>query len=62
MQTDFRLNAMTMARVKTAAKLNKVSINTYKNCVLKEATWDIESEDILAACKSHNSVWEVPVL
>ena len=43
MQTDFRLNAMTMARVKTAAKLNKVSINTYINCVLKEATWDIES-------------------
>lgn len=90
MQTDFRLDAMTLARVKTAAKLNRVSVNTYESIVLKEATREIESEEekescrkrteefldqfcdawkgdesaeeILAACKSHNSVWEVPVL
>ena len=81
---------MTLARVKTAAKLKKVSVNTYVNDLLKEATRDIESdeekeanrkrteefldefcgawkgdesaEEILAVCKSHNSVWEVPVL
>ncbi len=74
----------------SAAKLKKVSVNTYVNDVLKEATRDIESEEekeasrkrteefldqfcgawsgdetpeeILAACKSPNSVWEVPVL
>lgn len=84
------MDAITLARVKSAAKLKKVSVNTYVNDVLKEATRDIESEEekeasrkrteefldqfcgawsgdetpeeILAACKSHNSVWEVPVL
>ncbi len=89
-QTGFRLDAITLARVKSAAKLKKVSVNTYVNDVLKEATRDIESEEekeasrkrteefldqfcgawsgdetpeeILAACKSHNSVWEVPML
>ena len=89
-QTGFRLDAMTLARVKTAAKLKNVSVNTYVNEVLKDATRDIESEEekeacrkrteefldqfcgawkgdesaeeILAACKSHNSVWEVPAL
>ena len=89
-QTGFRLDETTLARVKTAAKQKNVSINEFVNMVLREATWDIESEEekeasrkkteefldqfcgawigdesaeeILAACKSHNSVWEVPAL
>ena len=77
-QTGFRLDAITLARVKSAAKLKKVSVNTYVNDVLKEASrkrteefldqfcgaWsgDETPEEILAACKSHNSIWEVPVL
>ena len=44
-QTGFRLDAVTLARVKTAAKLKKISVNTYVNDVLKEATQDIESEE-----------------
>lgn len=44
-QTGFRLDPMTLARVKTAAKLKNVSVNTYVNDVLKEATRDIESEE-----------------
>lgn len=44
-QTGFRLDAITLARVKSAAKLKKVSVNTYVNDVLKEATQDIESEE-----------------
>lgn len=44
-QTGFRLDAITLARVKSAAKLKKVSVNTYVNDVLKEATRDIESEE-----------------
>lgn len=45
MQTGFRLDAITLARVKTAAKEKKVSINEYVNDVLREATRDIESEE-----------------
>ena len=45
MQTGFRLDAITLARVKTAAKEKKVSVNEYVNDVLKEATRDIESEE-----------------
>ncbi len=44
-QTGFRLDAITLARVKTAAKTRKVSVNEYVNEVLKEATRDIESEE-----------------
>lgn len=44
-QTGFRLDAITLARVKSAAKLQKVSVNTYVNDVLKEATRDVESEE-----------------
>lgn len=44
-QTGFRLDKITLARVKTAAKLNNVSVNEYVNMVLKEATRDIESEE-----------------
>ena len=44
-QTGFRLDEITLARVKTAAKLNNVSVNEYVNMALKEATRDIESEE-----------------
>jgi len=44
-QTGFRLDETTLARVKTAAKLNNVSVNEYVNMALKEATRDIESEE-----------------
>ena len=44
-QTGFRLDEITLARVKTAAKLNNVSVNEYVNMVLKDATRDIESEE-----------------
>lgn len=44
-QTGFRLDEITLARVKTAAKLSNVSVNEYVNVVLKDATRDIESEE-----------------
>lgn len=44
-QTGFRLDEVTLARVKTAAKLSNVSVNEYVNVVLKDATRDIESEE-----------------
>lgn len=44
-QTGFRLDETTLARVKTAAKQKNVSINEFVNMVLREATWDIESEE-----------------
>lgn len=44
-QTGFRLDEITLARVKTAAKLNNVSVNEYVNMALKDATRDIESEE-----------------
>ena len=44
-QTGFRLDEVTLARVKTAAKLSNVSVNEYVNIVLKDATRDIESEE-----------------
>ena len=50
-QTGFRLDAITLARVKTAAKERKVSVNEYVNDVLKDATRDIESEEEKDACR-----------
>ena len=44
-QTGFRLDEVTLARVKTAAKLSNVSVNEYVNVVVKDATRDIESEE-----------------
>lgn len=44
-QTGFRLDSITLARVKTAAKQKKISVNEYVNQVLKEATEYIESEE-----------------
>lgn len=51
MQTGFRLDARTLARVKTAAKTRQISVNEYVNQVLKDATHDIESEEEKAACR-----------
>lgn len=45
MQTGFRLDAITLSRVKSAAKLKQLSVNEYVNQVLKEVTKDIESEE-----------------
>ena len=44
-QTGFRLDAITLSRVKSAAKLKQLSVNEYVNQVLKEVTKDIESEE-----------------
>ena len=49
MQTGFRLESITLARVKTAAKQKQISVNEYVNQVLKEATRDIESEEEIEA-------------
>ena len=50
-QTGFRLDSITLARVKTAAKQKQISVNEYVNQVLKEATEYVESEEEREACR-----------
>lgn len=50
-QTGFRLDPITLARVKTAAKTKQISVNEYVNQVLEEATRYVESEEEKEACR-----------
>lgn len=51
--TGFRLTPVTLARLKTKAKTEKVSLNTLVEGILSKSVEDILSEEEIAASRKH---------
>jgi len=63
-QTGFRLNPRTLARLKTLAKTEKISLNTLVDNILTEEVKDIKSEEEILEAKKRtqsflDSCWGV---